>query len=244
MASGDVVERAPVGGRPWTNHDLALRPGMTATANIVTEEKHGVLMVPNAALRFTPPDVLAQENGARGGLFIPGVTRGNPFGRGPGGRGQGQGGQQGAGARQGQPGGAPGGGTPGATAPGGPRGANARPDARPDARPEARPEGGQRGGGGSSAGRRGAGGGAAAAGAEAGARGGFAGRGAGGGAGTAGRGGFGGGSRVWVLRQGKPEAVWVQTGATDGRVTEVVGGSLHAGDEVLVDVATTPAGGR
>jgi len=213
------------------NHDLALRPGMTATANIVTEEKHGVLTVPNAALRFTPPDVLAQENGARGGLFIPGVTRGNPFGRGPGGRGQGQqgqGGQQGAGARQGQPGG----GAPGATAPGAPRGANAGPAE------------GRRGAGGSSAGRRGAGGGAAPAGGEAGTRGAFGGRGAGGGAGAAGRGGFGGGSRVWVLRQEKPEAVWVQTGSTDGRYTEILGDALHAGDEVLTDVATAPAKGR
>ena len=36
------------------NADLQLRPGMTATADIVTTEKHDVLLVPNAALRFTP----------------------------------------------------------------------------------------------------------------------------------------------------------------------------------------------
>lgn len=36
------------------NGDLALRPGMTATANIVTSERTNVLMVPNAALRFEP----------------------------------------------------------------------------------------------------------------------------------------------------------------------------------------------
>lgn len=37
------------------NSDLILRPGMTATAEIVTSEERGVLMVPNAALRFRPP---------------------------------------------------------------------------------------------------------------------------------------------------------------------------------------------
>lgn len=36
------------------NDDLSLRPGMTATAEIVTAESHDVLLVPNAALRFTP----------------------------------------------------------------------------------------------------------------------------------------------------------------------------------------------
>ncbi|WP_310448287.1 efflux RND transporter periplasmic adaptor subunit [Thiobacillus sp.] len=37
------------------NDDLALRPGMTATARIVTAKRDNVLLVPNAALRFTPP---------------------------------------------------------------------------------------------------------------------------------------------------------------------------------------------
>ena len=37
------------------NSDLLLRPGMTATANIVTMEVKDALLVPNAALRFTPP---------------------------------------------------------------------------------------------------------------------------------------------------------------------------------------------
>jgi HlyD family secretion protein len=37
------------------NDDLSLRPGMTATAEITTVERSGVLLVPNAALRFTPP---------------------------------------------------------------------------------------------------------------------------------------------------------------------------------------------
>ncbi len=37
------------------NKDLLLRPGMTATANIVISDRKDVLVVPDAALRFTPP---------------------------------------------------------------------------------------------------------------------------------------------------------------------------------------------
>ena len=37
------------------NTDLKLRPGMTATAQIITGVLPNVLVVPNAALRFTPP---------------------------------------------------------------------------------------------------------------------------------------------------------------------------------------------
>lgn len=36
------------------NTDLTLRPGMTATAEIVTAQRENVLLVPNAALRYTP----------------------------------------------------------------------------------------------------------------------------------------------------------------------------------------------
>jgi HlyD family secretion protein len=39
------------------NSSLELRPDMTATATIVTSSKDQVLMAPNAALRFTPPDL-------------------------------------------------------------------------------------------------------------------------------------------------------------------------------------------
>jgi HlyD family secretion protein len=42
-----------------TNEDLTLRPGMTATAEITTIEHKDVLMVPNAAVRFTPPAAVA-----------------------------------------------------------------------------------------------------------------------------------------------------------------------------------------
>lgn len=38
------------------NNDLILRPGMTATATIATSGETNVLIVPNAALRFTPPE--------------------------------------------------------------------------------------------------------------------------------------------------------------------------------------------
>ena len=36
------------------NDELLLRPGMTATTSIETERRQGVLLVPNAALRFSP----------------------------------------------------------------------------------------------------------------------------------------------------------------------------------------------
>ena len=48
------------------NEDLALRPGMTATASIVTAQRDGVLLVPNAALRFTPPS----KGKETGGSFV------------------------------------------------------------------------------------------------------------------------------------------------------------------------------
>jgi HlyD family secretion protein len=43
------------------NDDLTLRPGMTATAEITTIQHKDVLLVPNAALRFTPPAAAPQE---------------------------------------------------------------------------------------------------------------------------------------------------------------------------------------
>jgi HlyD family secretion protein len=43
------------------NADLQLRPGMTATADIVTADKQNVLLVPNAALRFKPTDANVQS---------------------------------------------------------------------------------------------------------------------------------------------------------------------------------------
>lgn len=48
------------------NKDLKLRPGMTATASIVASERKGVLLVPNTALRFTPPPDARGAPGASG----------------------------------------------------------------------------------------------------------------------------------------------------------------------------------
>ena len=41
--------------RSAANEQQLLRPGMTATATIVTETRRNVLLSPNAALRFAPP---------------------------------------------------------------------------------------------------------------------------------------------------------------------------------------------
>ncbi|MDO9488946.1 MAG: efflux RND transporter periplasmic adaptor subunit, partial [Sphingomonadaceae bacterium] len=48
------------------NQDLTLRPGMTATAEIITAERNNVLLVPNAALRFSPE--AAAQAGQGGGV--------------------------------------------------------------------------------------------------------------------------------------------------------------------------------
>lgn len=47
--------------------------------------------------------------------------------------------------------------------------------------------------------------------------------------------------RVWVLRNGQPEAVSVKTGLTNGRLTEVSGEGLNEGLPVIIRTATTPA---
>ena len=46
------------------NSDLTLRPGMTATAEITVQTLKDVLLVPNAALRFTPPPEKEASKGA------------------------------------------------------------------------------------------------------------------------------------------------------------------------------------
>jgi HlyD family secretion protein len=51
------------------NKDLALRPGMTATAEIKVEGKDNVLVVPNAALRFTP-NTTSSFGPSGGGLSV------------------------------------------------------------------------------------------------------------------------------------------------------------------------------
>ena len=47
------------------NSERLLRPGMTATATITTDERKGVLLVPNSALRFSPP---ASTKSSAGGI--------------------------------------------------------------------------------------------------------------------------------------------------------------------------------
>ena len=44
-----------------------------------------------------------------------------------------------------------------------------------------------------------------------------------------------GAKRVWVLRDGQPVPIDVTTGATNGRMTEIVGGSLEAGMQVIIE---------
>jgi HlyD family secretion protein len=64
------------------NPELLLRPGMTATASIAAVQRQGVLLVPNAALRFTPGTAAAAteaKSGSGGGLvsqLMPRLPRG------------------------------------------------------------------------------------------------------------------------------------------------------------------------
>lgn len=52
------------------NVDLSLRPGMTATAVITVNQAHNVLLVPNAALRFTPPPQTTKSDRSNSGGII------------------------------------------------------------------------------------------------------------------------------------------------------------------------------
>jgi HlyD family secretion protein len=44
---------------------------------------------------------------------------------------------------------------------------------------------------------------------------------------------------VWVLRDGQPDAIDVKTGATNGRVTEITGGDIKAGMQVITEALDT-----
>ncbi len=48
------------------NSGLVLRPGMTGTANITVQHAESALLVPNAALRFTPPQAAPKPAGRSG----------------------------------------------------------------------------------------------------------------------------------------------------------------------------------
>ena len=54
-----------------TNDDLALRPGMTATATIVTAERSDALLVANAALRYTPAETAPTTGGSLLSRLVP-----------------------------------------------------------------------------------------------------------------------------------------------------------------------------
>jgi len=73
------------------NADLKLKPGMTANVSIVIAHRDDALKLPNAALRFRPPDLVASTPAAApvGG---PGAGGGGPRGPGGGGGGRGPGG--------------------------------------------------------------------------------------------------------------------------------------------------------
>ncbi len=120
-----------------SNGDLSLRPGMTATIDIVTVTRDNALLVPNAALRFTPPatdPVPADRSGGFVGKLMP------------------------------------------------------RPPDQPGRASVATTDGVP---------------------------------------------------RVWVLRDGQAVPIEIQTGADNGRLTEVVGGSLRAGEHVITETIGT-----
>ncbi|HEX9207647.1 MAG TPA: efflux RND transporter periplasmic adaptor subunit [Steroidobacteraceae bacterium] len=119
------------------NDDLSLRPGMTGTAEITTLTRESALLVPNAALRFSPAAATAPEKKPSRGVV-------------------------------------------GALMP--------RPPATPK-KVKAAPGDGP--------------------------------------------------PRVWVLRNGTPAAIEVRTGATNGKVTEILGGDLKAGMEVITEAVSS-----
>ena len=115
------------------NDDLSLRPGMTGTAEITTLTRQNVLLVPNAALRFTPPETAAAQKKSGRGIVSSLIPR------------------------------------------------------PPRQAPKVQSKSG------SST------------------------------------------PRVWVLRDGRPVAVEVRTGATNGKMTEIAGGALKAGMQVITE---------
>ena len=116
------------------NEDLSLRPGMTATAEITTLEKSDVLLVPNAALRYTPAAARGERKQSLVASLMP------------------------------------------------------RPPRQAKTVKLKDPAAGER--------------------------------------------------RLWVLRDGQPAAVTVKTGATNGRMTEIVSGELAAGTAVITDAVS------
>jgi HlyD family secretion protein len=64
------------------NKELLLRPGMTATVTIVTREAQGVLTVPAAAFRYSPPAATSERSGfSLRDMFMPRIRMGSGGGR-------------------------------------------------------------------------------------------------------------------------------------------------------------------
>lgn len=63
------------------NGDLKLRPGMTATASIIANERKNVLLVPNVALRFRPENSVKQEKSKKNNTGILGMLFSRPWHR-------------------------------------------------------------------------------------------------------------------------------------------------------------------
>ena len=57
------------------NAELLLRPGMTATVNVITREAKDVLVVPSTAFRFRPPVVQQSTGWSLNALFRPPMPR-------------------------------------------------------------------------------------------------------------------------------------------------------------------------
>jgi HlyD family secretion protein len=57
------------------NSDLALRPGMTATAQVTVQEITNALLIPNAALRYSPPVAAKKQSFSLSRLFLPRMPR-------------------------------------------------------------------------------------------------------------------------------------------------------------------------
>jgi HlyD family secretion protein len=88
-----------------TNADYSLKPGMTASVSIVVAEHRNVLIIPNSALRFQPPDMSMVEKNGMGTNALAAAGRPNAaFNRGAGGgfRGGEGGGFRGEGRRGGR----------------------------------------------------------------------------------------------------------------------------------------------
>lgn len=63
------------------NEDLALRPGMTATADVTVEHVADALLVPNAALRWTPPSDATEAGGSLLSRMLPRPRASRPLRR-------------------------------------------------------------------------------------------------------------------------------------------------------------------